>query len=262
MNAPTESEATPEPHLRDLGSVLRPGFLAVPRRPIGLEAPPLPSILASAAAADAPIDDNRALGTFYAGLAYFAQASVHDFDRIAAELAADEAPPQLHVRARACARAATNHGSLLGELATRHGVEVPAVFAPPPLVEDDLLRPLLERARENVVQGCVREGYGAVVAWHQALAADDSLVRKVFAILAHDGTAHVEFACELRAWFDARLTAEARGILMRAERAAIAELRSVVTVELLPVVEKVAGAPNRAAAEALLEQVAASIWSR
>jgi hypothetical protein len=139
-------------------------------------------------------------------------------------------------------------------LARRHGGSAPARLrkraprAP---------RSLLRVARENAVEGCVRETYGALLATYQALEARAPHVRRTLARIARDETAHAALAWKIHAWASTRLTlGELRAIERARARAFDALLREL---EQRPAAALVAdaGMPRPEQARKLLEGIAA-----
>jgi hypothetical protein len=123
---------------------------AIGRRPAGL------------LVAQAPVREG--LGALFARIARLEAASVPAFERLEEELRAFGAPAALLAGCRRAARDEIRHARTMTALARRHGAEpeVPVLSAIAP-------RDLETIARENAVEGCVRETYGALVATHQAM---------------------------------------------------------------------------------------------
>ena len=62
------------------------------------------------------------------------------------------------------------------------------------------MRTVLELAIENVVEGCVREGFAALQALHQSRHAKDVELRTTMAQIFRDEAKHVELAFQIDAW--------------------------------------------------------------
>ena len=147
------------------------------------------------------------------------EVSVHAFLRLAAELAELDAPPPLVRAARAAAADEVRHAALVGGLARALGA------APPPVrVAAAGSRSPGDIAEENAAEGCVREGFGALLATWQAVHAADPLVAAASAIVAPDERRHARLARAVDRFLAPRLTrAEARRV-REARRGALAGL--------------------------------------
>jgi len=179
------------------------------RRPAGLQLAP---------ACDAA--DPEDLGRQLAALAELEAASVPAFERLALELRAHGAPAELVRRARIAMRDEVRHACVMTELAARHGCTPRAVSVP-----ELPVRPLAVIARENAVEGCVREAYGALVATYQAAHAEPAL-RAAFAAIARDERRHAAFAEDVHAWILSALDRVSRDRVVAARAFAEAELRA------------------------------------
>ncbi|WP_233595239.1 MULTISPECIES: hypothetical protein [Corallococcus] len=119
------------------------------------------------------------------------------------------------------------HTDVTGRIARRFGAtpQRPVVTALP-------LRPLLDVALDNAVEGCVRETYGALVAHYQALHAQDTEVREAMVRIAEDETRHAGLSWDIDQWARSRLSSQERDTLREAQRQAVALLRAEVAVPL------------------------------
>ena len=115
------------------------------------------------------------------------------------ELTGAEAPESLRRAARAAARDERRHAALTAALARRHGGAPRAAQ-----VEPTPPRPLSEMAEENAVEGCVREAYGALLAYVQASASRDPVVRAAMRRIALDEARHAALALAVDAWVRTR----------------------------------------------------------
>ncbi|MDC3954772.1 hypothetical protein [Polyangium jinanense] len=79
-------------------------------------------------------------------------------------------------------------------------------------------------ARENAVEGCVREAYGALIATFQAAHARDPKVRRAMQVIAADETRHAALAWRIASWVESKLDEKARRALAAARRKAAREL--------------------------------------
>lgn len=147
------------------------------------------------------------------------RVSIDAFQILRRELAHHEAPAELVEWAARAEADEVRHARALGALARREGVpprEIPAHRGP--------MRPVLEIAIENAVEGCVRETYGALVAAHQAEHAKRRDVRRAMIAIARDEASHAELAWSVHAWLMTRLTSDERARVEDAMTRAIAEL--------------------------------------
>ena len=97
-----------------------------------------------------------AVAAYFAQLAHLEAASVIAFGRLADDLARHDAPLTLRRRARRAARDESRHARAASRLARDADAKPPPVRVPP-----HVDRSLEAIARENVVEGCVRETYAA-----------------------------------------------------------------------------------------------------
>lgn len=147
------------------------------------------------------------------------------------------------------------HAAQTSRLARRFGGELRAVAVAPKRT-----RTPFEIARENAVEGCVRETYGALVAAWQARTAKDPFVRATLAQIAADEARHAELAWSVARWLEPRLDAADRAAIDEARRAAIEELRSELKATPDAEVVRVAGVPDRTIAAALAERLVAVLF--
>jgi hypothetical protein len=224
-------------------TVVQCGGCVTGRRPAGLEAPQR---------TDAAVP----LGAYFAECARLEAASVTAFDFLAAELASHGAPRALARRAERAARDEVKHAVVMRALAARWGaaVEESAVSGP---VE----RSLEDLARENAVEGCVRETFGALLATLQGRAAKDRVVGAVLRRIARDETRHAALAWAVSAWAEPRLDPAARARVREARRAAVRELRHEASREPHESLASVAGMPRAPRARALVDAMETALWS-
>ena len=152
--------------------------------------------------------------------AHLEAASVFAFERLARELDALRAPDALVAAAACSALDEIRHAHAMAALARRYGGEPEAAR-----VESLPLREPLAIALENAVEGCVREGYGALVAHHQAGTALDPAVRTALCTIAEDETRHATLSWRVAAWLEPRLTAPERRLVAHARADALAQLQ-------------------------------------
>jgi hypothetical protein len=161
------------------------------------------------------------LGRYFARQSWLEAASVHAFGRLAAELRQRRAPDSLARAAERAAQDEVRHARATAALARRHRA------SPPPVrIRKQPRRTLEAFALENMIEGCVRESWAALLALWQAKTAADPLVRRTMAAIAPDEVRHAELAWAVDAWARPRLSAKARARVTAASDAALAELAS------------------------------------
>lgn len=222
-----------------------PPGVAIGRRPEGLLAP------------RSECERDMALGAFFAKVAHLEAASIHAFVRLGHELRSHGADAALVRHTRQAARDEVRHAAQMSRFAKRYGARVARAQLPRRGV-----RSLFELARENEVEGCVRETFGAAVALWQTDNAATPEMRTVFAGIASDEVAHAELAWQLRAWLIARLTEPERAELQALQRTALVALREELTAEPPAAWRDVAGLPNAATAMRLLTLLADRLLAR
>jgi hypothetical protein len=144
-------------------------------------------------------------GFYFAEMARLEAASVVAFRVLARELTALRAPRTLVRAAERAARDEIRHARAAGALARRYGREPVS-----PRIEAHAPRDLETIARENAVEGCVHETWGALAAHHQAATSRDVVVRAVMRRIAKDETEHAALAWRVARFLEARLDPAAR----------------------------------------------------
>ena len=181
------------------------------RRPVGLRRP--------------RATHARGLGSWLRASAWMEAVSVHAFDRLAMELTSHGAPAWLVREARRAARDEARHARTMRAIAKRHGVRVPAVrFHAKPT------RSLAALARENAVEGCVNETYGALAAHVQAAQATDPSIRRAMKRIAIDEKRHAALALAVSDWAEPKLTPAARARIDAARHAARTALEDALEI--------------------------------
>jgi len=167
------------------------------------------------------------LGAWLAANAHLEAASVDAFEILAAELGAHRAPPALIQAARAAIADERRHAGAIGGLAVSRGAVPPAVH-----VKRGPVRAAEAVATENAVEGCVRETYGALLAFRQARAATDPAIRSAMAGIARDEARHAALAWAVDRWIQALLAPAARRRVREARHEAIEQLVGARLVSL------------------------------
>ena len=213
------------------------------RRPAGLvNAPP--------ARASSP------LGAYFAEMGRIEAASVRAFADLARKLADHGAPEALVACARASAGDEVRHARVMRRLAGRFQASPGKVE-----IRARRSRSLVALARENAVEGCVRETFGALVNAWQARCAGDPEVRAEMQTVARDELRHAALAWEIGAWLSPRLTPSERRSVARAQRRAVARLVGEMGEGPSESLRLIAGLPNAAQARALVRGLADRLWS-
>ncbi len=194
---------------------------------------------------------------FLARIAYLEAASVEAFERLAGELAAHGAPVRLQRAARRAARDEARHTRVATALAERAGATVPR-----PRVRRGRVRSLAAIARENVVEGCVRETFGAAIALAQATTAGDPRVRAAMRPLAEDEMRHAELAWRVQRWIERRLDPRARARVSRERTRAVVALVREASVSPHAELVRELGLPTARQSRGLALDLARSLWAR
>lgn len=217
---------------------------AIGRRPVGLR----PAKRDRAAAPSV-------VGQHFARCARLEAASVTAFQRLHDELAAHGAPQYLLRRIKAAVRDEVRHARQTAALAEGHGAR--------PLrasVRARRSRSLFYIARENAVEGCVRETYGALVGlWQAGHIADPAIARQLQRI-AQDELNHATLSWDIANWLAPRLSARQNRALMRAQAGALAALQRELATPPHGDLVKHVGLPDRTAALSLLHELRARLW--
>ena len=187
------------------------------------------------------------LGLYLANMAAEEAASVHAFEDLHRDLVRLGAPYELREASGRAVGDEQRHARVVGHLARRFGART--VHRPPrPRPEGNIE----SVARDNAVEGCVRETYGALLAHWQAREAADEGLRTTFRRIALDETRHAALAWAIARWADGRLGARARARVARARGQAVRDLITEVSRSTDRIVSRAAGLPTPAQAQRLL----------
>jgi hypothetical protein len=197
------------------------------------------------------------LGAYFTRAARLEAASVYAFEQLARDLERLSAPRALVELALRSALEEVGHTRTMGALAQRFGGEPSA-----PVVVPQPERSAFAIALDNAVEGCVRETYGALVAFYQAEAATDAHVRAAMLQLAEDETRHAQLAWQVAQWLEPQLCATERDAIVRARRAAYDELQRELGSKLSHAARTLLGLPDETVALALLLQLDAALSLR
>ncbi|MDB4936236.1 MAG: putative lipoprotein [Labilithrix sp.] len=215
------------------------------RRPVGLRRAP------KRAAASG-------LAAYFAQMAHDEAASVHAFVRMHDELSRLGAPASLVVAAQRSARDERRHARMMARRARALGAPV---F--PARVRRASRRTLEAIARENAVEGCVQETFGALLMRFQATRSCDASSRRLFARIADDETRHAALSWELARWAEAKLEGPARARVVAARARAVRSLRTKLAARsdaaACSDTRAIAGQPTHDEAIALLDGMIAEL---
>jgi tRNA isopentenyl-2-thiomethyl-A-37 hydroxylase MiaE len=193
--------------------------------------------------------EEDAIAGWLATTAHLEAASVPAFVELASELRLHGAPRPL---VRAAMRAADDerrHALIVGRLAMLHGAEVAEVVRTPTEPRD-----LVALLLDDVVEGCVREAYAALVAAHQAENAPAGVAR-IYAGIAADEARHALLSFAVADWASARVPVSVRRRADESRREAAEALASEVVHEPGPLA--VLGLPEASRAVELASRLAA-----
>lgn len=203
------------------------------------------------------VDPYASVASYFANAAHLEAASVLAFERLERELREQGAPPALIGRMRRAAREERRHVEIMSELARSFGAEpLPATAEP------FVPRALFEIARENVIEGVVRETFGAAVALFRAERAGTPELRSALSEIAHDECRHAQLSWDLHAWMWSWLGAAERREVEAARNAAIEELREAIAVEPADEIVEIAGVPRAPEAKELFDGLFESAWKK
>ncbi len=186
--------------------------------------------------------DLAAVGAYFAKLAYLEAASVRAFRELAAALTRFVAPRALVVAAHASSSDERRHARAVRRLAARFGVAPPR---PAVARERGARAPsLAEMLDDSVVEGCIFEGYSALLLQYQARAAGDPRTARTLSRIADDEARHVALAWEILAWGLPRVDVSTRCHLRQSLERALATLEAQAAPPPNADVARIAGAPS------------------
>lgn len=195
--------------------------------------------------------------------AYLEAASVVAFRQLADELECHGAPAELVAAARLAAQEEEGHAAAMRALAGRNGqalsaVEWDALAAGWPGANQP--RPIIEIARENAEEGCVRELIGALIACYQAENAGDPEIRTALQTIAREEIAHARLSFAIADWAENGLDGAARAEVAAARKRAIAELTAELSHDPAPAMQTQAGWPRAELMQAWIREAQACLW--
>ncbi len=175
------------------------------------------------------------------------------FEELATDLEALGAPRALSVRAGRAAVDELRHAAAMASLAARAGASSRTPRAPASRVRP---APELEAlARENAVEGCVRETFGALLLTWQADATSVPAVSRELRRIARDEARHAALSFAIHRWATARLDVDANRRVARAARGAVVALRRSLGRSRAGDLETTLGRPSPSVAAHLLDHL-------
>ena len=196
------------------------------------------------------------LGDYLAHCAHLEAASVLAFERLACELNAHGAPLELVDEAINARGDEVRHALVMSQLARSYSGEPMRAS-----VANLSLRPLADIALENVVEGCVRETYGALIAGYQAEHAHDAMLRAAMAEIAQDEARHAGLSHRVQRWIVPQLSRPQREAVRHAQQRAVFELAAEVARPLDPELRLAAGLPSAAMGRLLLFELSRALFN-
>ena len=186
-------------------------------------------------------------GRWLARMAALETASVPAFETLEAELREHRAPGRLIVAAERSAKDERRHAAIIGQLARGYGAT-----AGPFVGRSEPVRTIEEIATENMIEGRVREAFGALVAAFQATSAGDPIARAAFAAVAPDELFHAQLADAVDQWARSLLPIVARRRVEEAGHEACGKLSQELVNEPEPMLRKFLGFPDATRAQELI----------
>lgn len=196
------------------------------------------------------------VGDFFAEITRLEAASIDAFDRLRDELTHHGAPRELISAAEGARKDEIAHARAIGRIARRHGGRLRRVARSP-----RNLRALADVARENMVEGCVRETFGALIAAWQATHTSDPTIADALAIVAEDELRHAALSWAVARWSDPLLTDGQRREIARARDEAVAQLFEESDQTLHTELIEVAGLPGSEEQRRMLKSLTESLWA-
>jgi hypothetical protein len=191
------------------------------------------------------------LGILWRDVALLEAAAVIAFRTLERELRAHHAPAGLVAQARRAIHEETRHARVTGALCRSYGGRP----VQPSAAASRAARSLKSIARENAVEGCVRETYGALLALWQAKHAGDAKTRRAMKSIAPDEVRHAEIAWSVAHWAEPQLSESARRDIAAARGEAFVELLNSTAGRMPAEFVTVAGLPHPVVARRLAERL-------
>lgn len=194
----------------------------------------------------------RTVGTFFAQAAHLEAASVFAFERLERELRTHRAPRSFVRDARRARNDEIRHARMTRRIAKKNGASPVNVQ-----VEPVPNRSFFEFVKENAIEGCIRETFGALVATRQAQQATDQQIQRAMVVIAADETRHASLAWRVANWAETKLSAEEKAELRALQRAEVQRMARSLAQEDTAI--PAAGFPGRDESLRLLSGFAQAI---
>lgn len=163
--------------------------------------------------------DREPTAAWLADAARLEAAAVIAFRELHDELSQIDAPMALRAACILAISDERRHADTMRQLARAAGRE-PAS----PIIKPSPPRSIFALARDNAVEGCVRESFGALEATWQSQTASHPAIRSAMAQIAQDEARHAELAFALNTWLQDRLTPAEREQISAAQRDACQQI--------------------------------------
>jgi hypothetical protein len=196
------------------------------------------------------------LGEYFAQAAYLEASSAMAFARLGSELDAHEAPRALIDRCGIAQESELKHARSFGLLASELGSEPTR----PQMLHGRHVRPLVDIALKNAVEGLVRQMYGATVARFRARTASDPKIQRVMAEVAEDEQENAQLAFDLGIWLQTAIDPIEGVWVENAMRHAAVSLVREIDVEVASELCDRAGVPTRRDALAIWSGLSHRVW--
>jgi hypothetical protein len=202
-----------------------------------------------------PVPGASILGDYFGRAAYLEAASAVAFARLGRELELNGAPTELVVACERARVAELRHARSLGRLAQQHG-GTPVTPRP----QTVRIRGLVDVAVENIVEGFVRQTYGATVAAFRARSAGDFQIRRAMDEIAQDEYVHAELALDIAIWLQTAIDPLEAAFVENALRHAVVSLAHELDVEVEEELCTRAGVPPRRDALVIWSGLSKRVW--
>ncbi len=202
-----------------------------------------------------PRVDGTAIGAYLATSAHLEAASILAFQILRAELSALGAPRDLLEAALSAETDEVRHTAMMTRIAAKYGALVPELE-----VASAGSRSAVAIAVENMIEGVVRETFGAAIALFQADHAADPELRAAMRAIAVDECAHASLAFRTAKFLDGHLDAADRARVEAGKHEAMRGLFASL-VEPEATLRRLVGLPSVAESRQMLEVMVLALWT-
>src|SRR5262249_16118338 len=122
-------------------------------------------------------------------------------------------------------------------------------------------RTLYAVARENMVEGCVRETFGALIAAWQASHAADPEIAQALDEIARDELRHAPLSWQIASWSATQVDDEERVAITKARDEAITTLFAETEIVHHPEIVTKGGLPSGTIQKRMLREMCATLWA-